>query len=206
MKTRTSVKTEILFLERIHSYLKPGTGRAAVVLPDGILTNSSLEGVRHWILNHFQILAVVSLPQFAFQHYDAGVKTSIIFLRRLDNNETLPDDEPIFMALSENIGYDSTGSKTFAVSVEKKEAGVEKIERYRCDLFDYRVFSEWTTVNSKKPDWSERRREIIPGTGLVGQWQAFQRDPYPFFRISPAEISKAQCFAVKRGEVDWTFI
>ena len=25
--------------------------------------------------------------------------------------------------------------------------------------------------------------------------------PHPFFRISPAEISKAQCFAVKRGEV-----
>ena len=72
MKERTSVKTEILFLERIHSFLKPGSGRAAVVLPDGILTNSSLEGVRHWILERFQLLAVVSLPQFAFAHYDAG--------------------------------------------------------------------------------------------------------------------------------------
>ena len=55
VKARTSVKTEILFLERVHAFLKPGTGRAAVVLPDGILTNSSLEGVRHWILNHFQL-------------------------------------------------------------------------------------------------------------------------------------------------------
>ena len=178
---RTSVKTEILFLERVHAFLKPGTGRAAVVLPDGILTNSSLEGVRHWILNHFQLLAVVSLPQFAFQHYDAGVKTSIIFLRRLDNGENVPDEKPTFMALAKNIGYDATGRKTFAVSIEKEKAGVEKIERHSCDLFDYRVFYEWITVNPKESGWSERRREIIPETGLVGQWQEFQRDPTPFF-------------------------
>ncbi len=181
VKARTSVKTEILFLERVHAFLKPGIGRAAVVLPDGILTNSSLKGVRHWILKHFQLLAVVSLPQFAFQHYDAGVKTSIVFLRRLDPGETVPDDKPIFMAMAENIGYDATGSETFIVSVEKEKEGEEKIAQHSCDLFDYRVFSEWSTVNSKKSDWSERRREIIPGTGLVGQWQAFQRDPTPFF-------------------------
>ena len=77
-KLPTSVKTEILFLERVHSFLKPGTGRAAVVLPDGILTNSSLQGVRQWLLDHFQLLAVVSLPQFAFSHYDASVKASIV--------------------------------------------------------------------------------------------------------------------------------
>ena len=46
VKDRVSIKTEILFLERVHSFLKPGTGRAVVVLPDGILTNSSLQGVR----------------------------------------------------------------------------------------------------------------------------------------------------------------
>jgi type I restriction enzyme M protein len=65
VKARTSIKTEILFIERVWSYLKPGSGRAAIVLPDGILTNSSLQGVRDWMLSHFQILAVVSLPQFA---------------------------------------------------------------------------------------------------------------------------------------------
>jgi type I restriction enzyme M protein len=41
-KDRASIKTEILFLERIHSFLKPGTGRTAIVLPDGILTNRLL--------------------------------------------------------------------------------------------------------------------------------------------------------------------
>ena len=112
-RPRASIKTEIAFLERIHSFLKPGTGRAAVVLPDGILTNSSLQGVRHWMLEHFQLLAVVSLPQFAFSHYDAGVKASIVFRRRLADGETVSDDTAIFMALAENIGYDATGRKDF---------------------------------------------------------------------------------------------
>src|SRR5436190_11243014 len=63
VKQRTSVKTEILFCERVWQFLKPATGRAAVVLPDGILTNSSVQLIRDWLIEHFQILAVVSLPQ-----------------------------------------------------------------------------------------------------------------------------------------------
>ena len=181
VRRRASIKTEIAFIERIHSFLKPGSGRAAVVLPDGILTNSSLQGVRHWILDHFQLLAVVSLPQFAFQHYNAGVKASIVFLRRLADDETVPGDEPIFMALAENIGYDATGRKTFDVTVERETPRVERIERHSCDLFDYRVTYEWSGANPREAGWSERRREVIPGTGLVGQWQEFRRDPTPFF-------------------------
>ena len=180
-KKRASVKTEILFLERVHTFLKPGTGKAAIVVPDGILTNSSLQGVRDWLMEHFQVLAVVSLPQFAFAHYDAGVKASIIFLRCLAAGEIVKDKEPIFMALAENIGYDATGRKTFAVEVEKETAGRERIEIQRCDLFDYRVIYEWNTADAKKPGWSERRREILPDTGIVAQYRAFQKDPQPFF-------------------------
>jgi type I restriction enzyme M protein len=181
VKARASIKTEILFLERVWSFLKPGTGRVAIVLPDGILTNSTLQGVRDWLLEHFQLLAVVSLPQFAFSHYDAGVKASIVFMRRLAEGETVPDDTPIFMALAENIGYDATGRKTFTVTVEREEPGKEKIERQSCDLFDYLVYYEWSTTNPKKPDWSERHREIIPNTGLVAEWRRFLEDPTPFF-------------------------
>ena len=186
VKPRASVKTEIVFLERIHSFLKPGTGRAAVVLPDGVLTNSSLKGVRHWILNHFQLLGVVSLPQLAFSHYDAGVKASIVFLRRLRENETPGDNEAIFMALAENIGYDSTGRKTFSVTSEQEEAGVQKVERHSCDLFDYRVFYDTKQENSEESGWSEHRREIIPGTGLVGLWGDFQKNLTPFVTATEA--------------------
>ena len=158
VRTRASIKTEIAYLERIHTFLKPGIGRAAVVLPDGVLTNSSLRGVRHWLLDHFQLLAVVSLPPFAFSHYDAGVKASIVFLRRLREGETVANSGGIFMAIAENIGYDATGRKTFDVTVEKEVPGVEKIERQSCDLFDYRVHYEWSATSSGETGWSERHR------------------------------------------------
>ena len=194
---RASIKTEIAFLERIHSFLKPGTGKAAVVLPDGILTNSSLQGVRHWLLNHFQLLAVVSLPQFAFSHYDAGVKASIVFLRRLADGETVSDDDAIFMALTENIGYDATGRKTFEVELEEEIAGVSKVERHRCDLFDYRVTFEWV---ARENDWSERRREIIPGTGLLGQWEQFNKGPADNY--TNTAIIKSASFRVQRSQIE----
>ena len=181
VKARASIKTEILFLERVHSFLKPGTGRVAIVLPDGILTNSTLQGVRNWLLDHFQLLAVVSLPPYAFVHYDAGVKASIVFMRRLDEGETVPDDTPIFMALAENIGYDATGRKSFEVTLDSEIPEKERVEIQRCDLFDYRVTYEWSTANPKKPGWSEKHREISPDTGLVAQWREFERNPDPFF-------------------------
>lgn len=110
-KPRKNQKTEILFIERVCQFLKPGTGRAAVVLPDGILTNSSLQEVRNHMLQWFQLLAVVSLPQTAFAHFGAGVKASLVFLRRRAEGEKPKDDEAIFMAAPEKIGYDATGRK-----------------------------------------------------------------------------------------------
>lgn len=111
-RDRPRQNSEILFVERIWEFLKPGTGKAAIILPDGILTNSSLQYVRDFIIEKFQLLAVVSLPQCAFAHFGAGVKASIIFVRKRKENEKLEDTEAIFMAAPEQIGYDATGRET----------------------------------------------------------------------------------------------
>lgn len=111
-KDRPRQSSEVLFIERIWEFLRPGTGKAAIVLPDGILTNSSSQYVRDFILEKFQLLAVVSLPQCAFAHFGAGVKASIIFVRKRRTNEKLDENEAIFMAAPELIGYDATGRKT----------------------------------------------------------------------------------------------
>lgn len=108
---RKNQSSEVLFIERIWQFLKPKIGRAAIILPDGILTNSSMQYVRDFILEKFQLLAVVSLPQCAFAHFGAGVKASIIFVRKRGKDEAPDDNEPIFMASPEFIGYDATGRK-----------------------------------------------------------------------------------------------
>jgi type I restriction enzyme M protein len=181
IKQRSSVKTEIIYCERIWQLLKPG-GQAAVVLPDGLLTNASLQGVRDWILERFKILAVISLPQFAFAHFGAGVKSSVLFLEKRIANQPACDDEAIFMALAENIGYDATGRSTYQVEVLNEQAEQKRTERQHSDLFDWQVDFDWIPGEGKKPGhWSERRREVIPGSGLLGQYQEFKRNPDPFF-------------------------
>ncbi|HLO88488.1 MAG TPA: N-6 DNA methylase, partial [Nostocaceae cyanobacterium] len=78
---RESLNTEILFIEQCHNFLTEG-GYLAIVLPDGILTNSSLQYVRDEIEERYRIVAVVSLPQSTFQATGAGVKSSILFLKK----------------------------------------------------------------------------------------------------------------------------
>ncbi len=174
-KGRKNQKTEILFLERVHQFLREG-GRAAIVLPDGILTNSSLGYVRDYLLRAFQVRAVISLPQMAFAHYGAGVKSSLVFLEKRDENETPRDDEAIFMAAPENIGYDATGRKTWKL-IEREEHGPGAwTETIRCDLFDARI-----RYDLKGSEVFEGPREVIPETGLLGEYAKFCRDATPFF-------------------------
>jgi len=78
---RDSQNTEILFIEQCHKFLAEG-GYLAIVIPDGILTNSSLQYVRDGIEEKYRIVAVVSMPQTAFQATGAGVKSSVMFLKK----------------------------------------------------------------------------------------------------------------------------
>lgn len=121
-------KTEILFIERCIDFLKAGTGRMAIVLPDGILTNSSLQYVRDFLMEKSQILAVVSLPQFTFTHFGAGVKSSLVFVRKKKDNER-KSNYPIFMAIAEHIGYDGTGRKDPINDLEKIYEEYRKFEK-----------------------------------------------------------------------------
>ena len=96
---------DVLFIERCYEYLKPN-GRMAIVLPDGDLSNQSLEYVRFWIKTHFQILAVISLPAHTFIPFGAGPKSSILFLKKA---QKVPKEYPIFFGKLNKIGYDVRG-------------------------------------------------------------------------------------------------
>ncbi|CAN5708980.1 hypothetical protein BH18ACI1_BH18ACI1_22210 [soil metagenome] len=85
--TRDSQSTEVLFLEQCHNFLNEG-GYLAVVIPDGILTNSSLQYVRDNIEEMYRIVAVVSMPQTAFTATGAGVKSSVLYLRKHKSKQT----------------------------------------------------------------------------------------------------------------------
>lgn len=85
--TRPNLSTEVLFIEQCHQFLVAG-GYLAIVVPDGILTNSSLQYVRDNIEEDYRIVAVVSMPQTAFMATGAGVKSSVLFLKKLTKKQS----------------------------------------------------------------------------------------------------------------------
>lgn len=88
VKYTDQIRPEQIFIELFYKALNEG-GIVEVILPDGILTNSTAQNIRNFIELHFQILAVISLPQYTFNHYGAGVKTSILILKKLPIKTTL---------------------------------------------------------------------------------------------------------------------
>lgn len=81
-------KTELLFLTLFLRLLKPG-GRAAVIVPDGVLFGSTKahKELRRMLVEDHKLDGVVKLPSGVFKPY-AGVSTAILFFTRTDSGGT----------------------------------------------------------------------------------------------------------------------
>ena len=81
-------KTELLFLALFLRLLKPG-GRAAVIVPDGVLFGSSKahKELRRMLVEDQKLDAVVSLPGGVFKPY-AGVSTAILLFTKTNSGGT----------------------------------------------------------------------------------------------------------------------
>ncbi|WP_214465600.1 N-6 DNA methylase [Microbacterium flavescens] len=77
-----SAATELLFLQHCMAKLRDG-GRAAIVLPDGILyrTETAFSTVRRRLLNEFTVSAIVRLPTGVFPTA-ADTRTNLIFFSK----------------------------------------------------------------------------------------------------------------------------
>jgi type I restriction enzyme M protein len=81
-------KTELLFLALFLRLLKPG-GRAAVIVPDGVLFGSSNahKQLRRMLVEDQKLDGIVSLPSGVFKPY-AGVSTAILFFTKTNSGGT----------------------------------------------------------------------------------------------------------------------
>ncbi len=123
---RESQSTEILFLEQCHKFLVEH-GYLAIVIPDGILTNSSLQYVRDNIEEMYRIVAVVSMPQTAFSATGAGVKSSVLFLRKHKDkqSEKISNQKA---KLKEQVKTDNKYITTIEKWEKEKTNAIKKLE------------------------------------------------------------------------------
>lgn len=100
---RVSAKrAEVLFVDYIAEHLNP-TGRAAIVVPEGIVFQSqtAYKNLRRYLVEDNLLYAVISLPAGVFNPY-SGVKTSILLI---DKTLAKEKDSILFVKLN-NDGYD----------------------------------------------------------------------------------------------------
>lgn len=124
---RDSQSTEVLFIEQCYKFLVED-GYMAVVIPDGILTNSSMQYVRDNIEEMFRIVAVVSMPQTAFSATGAGVKSSVLFLRKHKSKQTEKINNQK-NKLKLDLKTDNKYIKTIEAWDKEKTLAIKELER-----------------------------------------------------------------------------
>jgi type I restriction enzyme M protein len=95
---------QILFIERCEKLLKKG-GKLAIVLPDGILGNTSEKYIRQYILNNFKIIAIIDAPSETFQP-STSTKTSVLILEK---GKFEQENYKVFMSMVQKCGHDKRG-------------------------------------------------------------------------------------------------
>jgi type I restriction enzyme M protein len=116
-------KTELLFLALFLRLLKPG-GRAAVIVPDGVLFGSSKahKELRKILVEDQKLDAVVKLPGGVFKPY-AGVSTAILLFTKTNSGGT----DQVWFYEVEADGW-SLDDKRQPLLPEEKLGAVPKLE------------------------------------------------------------------------------
>ena len=137
-KPVNSMDPAVLAVDRCLQLLKPG-GKLLIVLPDGILCNSSYRYVREYLIGKKDeatgefsggkavLKAVVSLPQETFA-LSGGAKTSVLYLQK----KRSPADRqgPVFMAVASEVGF--TYKKKIEIQHgESRNDLIKVLEAYR---------------------------------------------------------------------------
>ena len=191
--TRDGQSTEVLFIEQDYKFLKEG-GYLAIVLPDGILTNSSMQYVRAQIEDWFRIVAVVSMPQTAFAANDAGVKTSVLFLRKWKKEETdrlVETKKNIESKLLQDRNYLSLRSLWDREIKRKQKLKVEEIKvKQRTTATEAKKTEEYKSWNAAMLEEYATKIDELK-TSLSEQYQIAKQQQlpdYPIFMAIAEEI------------------
>ncbi|WP_026162255.1 type I restriction-modification system subunit M [Corynebacterium ulceribovis] len=101
-----TTKTELLFLLRFLSLLKVG-GRAAVIVPEGVLFGSTRvhKAIRKELIENQSLDAVIKLPSGTFKPY-TGVSTAILCFTRTDAGGNGTDSVWFYEVLSDGLSLD----------------------------------------------------------------------------------------------------
>ena len=127
---------DVLFIEQNYNILCEG-GKLAIILPFQTLSGPQSTWIRKWILERFQLIAIIDLPSETFQPY-TGTKTSLVILeKRAGGAES--QEQPVFMACPQHIGHDRRGNPVW-----RKDQNGRELDEVLTDLpMIAGIFDQW---------------------------------------------------------------
>ena len=149
----TARRSEVLFVDYIAEHLTP-TGRAAVIVPEGIVFQSAnaYKNLRKFLVDDGLLYAVISLPAGVFNPY-SGVKTSILLM---DKTLAKVRDSILFVKLN-NDGFD--------LGAQRREVKGNEIPDVISVVQDYQngvdVEGRLNTILAKKADIAKQDNILI---------------------------------------------
>ncbi len=158
-------KTELLFLALFMRLLKPG-GRAAVIVPDGVLFGSSRahKGLRQMLVEEQKLDAVIKLPSGVFRPY-AGVATAILVFTKTNSGGT--DKVWFYDIQADGISLDD--KRTPLLPEEKlgplPEAALSEEEHTKNNLPD--VLARWGNLIGEKDRKRTDQSFCVPKTEIA---------------------------------------
>jgi type I restriction enzyme M protein len=186
-------KTELLFLALFLRLLKPG-GRAAVIVPDGVLFGSSKahKELRKILVEEQKLDGVVKLPGGVFKPY-AGVSTAILLFTKTNSGGT----DRVWFYEVEADGW-SLDDKRQPLLPEEKLGVMPKLaaeEHGRNNLPD--VLGRWAERNGSEGDRPRTAQSFcVPKGEIVGNGYDLSLNRYKEVvhevvdHVSPQEILK----------------
>ncbi len=162
-----SIRPELIFIELFYKALQEG-GMAYVIVPDGVLTNSTSQYVRDFIQERFRLLAVISLPQYTFTHYGAGVKASIIILKKWSYKDT------------ERIK--TANDKYLLASIQQQESKLQSLEKQKNE-----IENEYELILAIQETLKEEKRVVVEA-GMFGSADFAQKQLKALDKAAQAQI------------------
>jgi len=170
-KKGPSEKSELLFLALILRLLKTG-GRAAVIVPDGVLFGStkSHQAIRQTLVDKHKLEAVISMPSGVFKPY-AGVSTAILLFTKTGNGGT--DDVWFYDMRADGWSLDDKRSALLSEAQQAElnrrlsgEEGVPFEAHDRCNLPD--ILDRWFAREGEKDRQRTEQSFLVPKAEIVG--------------------------------------
>lgn len=194
-------RSEVLFVDYIAEHINPVTGRAGVIVPEGIIFQSAnaYKSLRKLLVENNFLYAVVSLPAGIFQPY-SGVKTSILFMDKAIAKKT----DKILFIKAENDGY-SLGAQRKEIEKNDLTSALDILKAWRkyclnTDSTDFIDSLDFKTIQNQSNQNNQVQSAVLTVSKSVIAKNGDYNLSFDRYRIND-DLKKIKFEMVELGEV-----